>query len=498
MIRHVHNQVGLITYADRLAGTLPALEELLVRGPLAGVFGGVHVLPFFRPFDGADAGFDPEDHTEVDPRLGSWADVTRLGATLEVVADAIVNHVSVRSPAYARVLERGFGSPEAGMFLSLDAVFPGGVTEAELLAIYRPRPGLPFTTAVARDGSRRLQWTTFTSEQADLDVSDPAAQRYLADILGALAEAGVRLVRFDAVGYAVKARGTSCFMLPETFAFIDALAAQARALGMEVLVEVHGHHQLQVAVARHADYVYDFALSPLLLHGLFTGDAAPLRAWLDERPANAVTVLDTHDGIGVVDVGGDAAAGVAPLLEPDALDALVEAIHVRTNGASRLATGAAASNVDLYQINSTYFDALGGDDGAYLLARLVQLFTPGIPQIYYVGLLAGGNDVELLRRTGIGRDINRHHYTPEEVAEALERPVVRALLGAIRLRNAHPAFGGACTVTGGADGVLGLAWGAGEARAELVADFRKRTYALTVTGRDGVPRTVGDLLDLTV
>lgn len=496
MIRAVRNQVGLITYADRLAGGLAGLEELLVRGPLAGVFGGVHVLPFFEPFDGADAGFDPEDHTAVDARLGTWEDVRRLSASLDVAADAIVNHVSVRSPAFMRVVERGFGSEDASMFLCLDTVFPGGVTEEELLAIYRPRPGLPFTPVAAHDGSERMQWTTFTPEQADLDVGHPSAQAYLTGVLEQLAAGGVSLVRLDAVGYAVKARGTSCFMLPETFAFIDRLAGQARQLGMEVLVEVHGHHGLQVDAAGHADWVYDFALPPLVLHGLFTGDAAPLRAWLDLRPANAITVLDTHDGIGVVDVGGDRGAGVAPLLSADAIHDLVEGIHERTGGASLLATGAAASNVDLYQVNSTYYDALGGDDAAYVLARLLQFFVPGVPQVYYTGLLAGANDVELLERTGVGRDVNRHHYTPAEVEAALERPVVQALLAAIRLRNTHPAFDGECTVHGGRDGTLRLAWRAGEQHAELAADLRTRTYALTVTDASGAKRTATDVVDL--
>jgi hypothetical protein len=98
----------------------------------------------------------------------------------------------------------------------------------------------------------------------------------------------------------------------------------------------------------------------------------------------------------------------------------------RSGGTSRLATGAAASNVDLYQVNCTFFDGVGADDDRYLLARALQLWAPGIPQVYYVGLLAGRNDVELLERSRVGRDINRH-YTSEEIAEAAKRPVVDAL-----------------------------------------------------------------------
>jgi sucrose phosphorylase len=96
-------------------------------------------------------------------------------------------------------------------------------------------------------------------------------------------------------------------------------------------------------------------------------------------------VLDTHDGIGIVDIGAD---GAKPGLVPPAeLDRLVEYIHEQSRGQSRRATGASASNLDLYQVNCTYFDACGRDAEAYLAARALQLFLPGVPQIYYVGLL---------------------------------------------------------------------------------------------------------------
>ena len=63
------NAVQLITYVDRLADGGFAELTALLEGPLRGLFGGVHVLPFFDPIDGADAGFDPRDHMRVDPRV---------------------------------------------------------------------------------------------------------------------------------------------------------------------------------------------------------------------------------------------------------------------------------------------------------------------------------------------------------------------------------------------------------------------------------------------
>ena len=479
----------LITYAHRLAGSLVGLRELL-DGPLAGVFEGVHVLPFFTPFDGADAGFDPVDHTAVDPRLGSWDDIRALAAGHDVMADLIVNHVSAGSAPFQDWLAHGEDSAFSGMFLTLAGVYPDGVTERELVGIYRPRPGLPFTPVALADGTHRLMWTTFTSQQIDIDVTHPRGRAYLSRVIETLAAAGVTQLRMDAVGYAIKTPGTSSFMTPETVAFIRELTAEAHERGLRVLVEVHSHWRRQVDIAREVDLVYDFGLPPLILHALITGDGAPLREWWAQRPRNAVTVLDTHDGIGVIDVGADrddvARAG---LLGEHEIEALVAAIHANSGQTSSLATGAAASNLDLYQVNCTFYDALGRDDSRYLLARALQLFTPGIPQIYYVGLLAGTNDMELLARSGVGRDVNRHHSSAGEVAAALQRPVVRTQLELLRARRS-PAFTGEWSVSGSVDAPkLRFSGPAGE-QASLACDLRSGAFEAVVRDADGERRVV--------
>jgi len=470
----MNNQVQLITYIDRLSGGgIQQLRDLL-NGPLRGLFGGVHLLPFFTPIDGADAGFDPSDHTQIDPRLGSWDDLQALGNGLEVMADLIVNHVSSQSPQFLDYLQRGSASPYAGMFLTCGRVFPQGATEADLLRIYRPRPGLPFTCTTLATGEKRLLWTTFTPQQIDIDVTHPQGKRYLEAILERFHSAGIRAIRLDAVGYAIKKAGSSCFMIPETFDFIAELTAQARSMGIEVLVEVHSYYKKQVEIARQVDWVYDFALPPLVLHALYKADAAPLAAWLAVRPQNAITVLDTHDGIGVIDVGADGPENPG-LLEPAAIHNLVETIHTMSNGESRQATGAAANNLDLYQVNCTYFDALGKEINAALLARAVQFFVPGIPQVYYTGLLGGSNDMNLLNRSGVGRDINRHSYNAEEILQAVQSPFVTQLFEIIRFRNQHPAFSGEFSYNLQSAGHLDLSWRNAEHYAVLHADFARHT-----------------------
>jgi sucrose phosphorylase len=475
------NNVQLITYADRLGGgDIRRLGQLL-KGPLAGLFGGVHILPFYYPIHGADAGFDPIDHTKIDPCLGSWADIKELGQDVDLMADLIVNHVSSSSPQFLDYSEKGDTSVYKDMFLTMSSIFPNGATEDDLLTIYRPRPGLPFSYATLKNKQKRLLWTTFSKQQIDINVTRPQGKAYLQSVMQTLHDNGIRLVRLDAVGYVIKKPGSSCFMIPETFEFIEYLTRQAAALDIEVLVEIHSHFLRQIEIARQVDRVYDFALPPLVLHAIFNQTARYLKQWLQVSPRNAVTVLDTHDGIGVIDIGPDGSdhrdrPGILPLPE---LDALVEKIHSNSDGQSRLATGAAASNLDLYQVNCSFYDALGRNDREYLLARAIQFFVPGVPQVYYVGLLAGENDMTLLAKSSVGRDINRHYYTPEEIDRAIQRPVVQSLFELIRFRNRHPAFNGSFSMPETRDTGIAMRWDNGTDWVLLEVDFASGSYSIS-------------------
>lgn len=487
----MRNEVQLIAYADRLGGSLPALAGLL-DGPLDGLFGGVHVLPFFVPYDGADAGYDPVDHTRVDRRLGTWDDVAKLGQSRDTVVDLIVNHVSAATAEFREVVEQGAGAPHAGMFLTFAGVFPDGAKEADLVQIMRPRPGLPFTPMQLGDRPA-LVWTTFTPRQVDIDVHHPAARRYLSSILQRLADNGVSMVRLDAIGYAVKTAGSSCFLTPETDAFIGELTAEAHRLGLAVLTEVHAPHRYAVELAAQVDRVYDFALAPLILQAVITGDAAPLRGWLAVRPHNAVTVLETHDGIGMVDAGPDyaAAEGGAGLLSARELSVLANRMS-RNSGGTAVALETATGG--LYRVDTTVYDALGGDDQRYLLARLIQFCTPGIPQVYYVGLFAGRNAVELAQDAD-SREINRRRYSAAQVHEAMRRPVVRALIRLIHFRNRHPAFQGTFSLPSAPDGEIAIAWHNGDDSVTLTAHPGEATYTLSWT-ENGTVHSVTDVAEL--
>ncbi|MEQ8204937.1 MAG: sucrose phosphorylase [Woeseia sp.] len=465
----------LITYADRLGGDLAGLRSLL-NNEFRGLFTGVHILPFFHPIDGADAGFDPSDHTKVDPRLGDWGDIRALSATHSIMADMIVNHVSADSPEFEDVKARGEESPYWPLFLKKTDIYPDYPLDPEVANIYRPRPGPPFTTIKLDSGLEQEFWTTFSANQLDINVESTQGRAYLERILDTFAAAGVREIRLDAAGYAIKRRGTNCFMLPETFDFIGAVSESAAKRGIYSLVEIHSHYQTQIDIASRVGRVYDFALPPLVLHSIYTGNSDALKRWLAIAPRNCVTVLDTHDGIGIRDVGRF--AGKPGLLADDQINALVETLHAKTNDESRQASGHAASNLDIYQVNATFYDALGQSDRDYLIARAIQFFAPGTPQVYYVGLLAGTNDMQLMQRTGVGRDINRHYYTIDEIREAVQKPVVKQLMKLMRLRKDLPVFDADFSVVDSPATTLVLRWEDVDGYAQLNVDFGERSASI--------------------
>ena len=276
-------------------------------------------------------------------------------------------------------------------------------------------------------------WNTFGEEQIDLDVTKEVTMDFIRKTIAHLAENGCDLIRLDAFAYAVKKLDTNDFFVePEIWELLDKVRSIAAESGTELLPEIHEHYSIQFKIAEHDYYVYDFALPMVVLYSLYSGKVERLAKWLKMSPMKQFTTLDTHDGIGVVDV--------KDILSDEEIDYTSNELYKVGANVKRKYSSAEYNNLDIYQINSTYYSALGDDDKKYFLARLIQAFAPGIPQVYYVGFLAGKNDLELLEKTKEGRNINRHYYTSEEIAEEVKRPVVQALLKLFTFRNQSAAF----------------------------------------------------------
>jgi len=479
----IKNQVQLITYPDSLGGDLQKLNNVLDRY-FPGLFaGGIHILPPF-PSSG-DRGFAPLTYKEIEPKFGSWDDIKRIGEKSPILLDLMVNHISAKSTFFQDFLEAGRKSRFSDLFITLDKIWPDGVPDQDDIDKIFLRRAEPFSEFTIRQtGAIEKVWTTFgkttPSEQIDLDINSPIARKLLADFMANFGLNNVKMVRLDAVGYIIKKRGSTCFFVePEIYDFLEWISTLAHAHNIEILPEIHADFATQFKLAQKGYWIYDFILPYLILDAFINKTSNRLEGYLRIRPHNQYTMLDCHDGIPLKpDMNGlyqleDAQNVVETCLSRGAnLSRVISPAHKDTDG------------LDVHQIRGTYYSLLDCDDTAYLAARAIQFFTPGIPQVYYVGLLAGENDTEVVEKSGEGREINRHNFTLAEIDQKVKKEVVKKLITLIDFRNTHPAFNGIFSVEPGSGGELNLSWKNADCWANLAVDLEALAAVITFSEAD--------------
>ncbi|UAW99678.1 sucrose phosphorylase [Halopseudomonas nanhaiensis] len=456
----LRNAVQLICYPNRIGSNINDLARFL-ENHVDDAISGVHLLPFYP--SNADGGFSPLTHRQVDPRYGTWEDVERLAARYDLCADLTVNHISDASEEFRDYLRHGSNSRYADLFVDVDAM--GEITQDDLQKIHIRKEKEPFRPVEFADGSTGRVWCTFTERQIDLNYRSSQTFQLMEQYIAFLTAKGVKLLRLDAFGYTTKRIGTSCFLVePDVYQILDWINETAARYGAECLPEVHDHPSFQYAISQRNMHPYAFALPPLMLYTLLEGDSRYLRHWLRMCPRNAITVLDTHDGICIPDVEG--------VLPEDKIRRLIDNLDARSaDPILRRTAGRRDSVGAIYQLTCTFYDALMQNDDSYIAARALQFFTPGIPQVYYVGLLAGCNDELLMDATGELRDINRHYYSVKEAEQAMDAPVVRRLLTLMRFRSSYPAFNGHFELHYSDDSSVAMGWRHDEHHCLLTVDL---------------------------
>ncbi len=468
----IQNKIQLITYPDSLGANLPELHYVL-RKYFRHAVKGVHLLPFYP--SSSDRGFAPKTYDEVDPAFGTWEDVEKIGRDFDLVIDFMVNHISRQSEFFQDYIAKGKDSDYADMFLSFDKLAPDGwISDEDLAKVYTRKPRPPYLTLERPDGALEKIWCTFDYEQIDLDYDSPKTREIMRRFIIRLARNRPRMIRLDAIAYTTVELGTNCFFLePRIWELLEWFNDFAAAFDTEILPEVHEHHSYQLKLAKKGYWCYDFSLPMLVLHCLYMGTTKRLKSWLKKCPRKQITTLDTHDGIGVVDV--------EDLLNQEEIDDTLDRLYEKGSNVKKMYSGPEYQNLDVYQVNCTYYSALGSDDDAYIAARTIQFLAPGIPQVYYVGLLAGENDIDLVEKTRQGRNINRHNYTLEEIREAVKQPVVRRLLKLMEFRNSYPAFNGEFNLRKSKDTELVLEWTRRAHTATARIDVKACTARITYT-----------------
>jgi sucrose 6(F)-phosphate phosphorylase len=472
------NQVQLITYPDSLGGDLKKLDLILEKYFPNLFTNGIHILPPF-PSSG-DRGFAPLTYLEIEPKFGTWDDIKRIGEKHAILLDLMVNHISAKSAYFQDFIENGRDSKYSDIFITVDKVWPNGkpgIEEIDKIFLRRTEPFSEFL--IKKTGQIEKVWTTFgkttPSEQIDLDVTSPVTKDFFIKFMENFSRNGVKIVRLDAVGYVIKKRGSTCFFVePEIFHYLNWISGLANSLNIQILPEIHAEYETQLRLAKKGYWIYDFVLPYTILDAFINKTSKRLKKYLKTRPHNQFTMLDCHDGIPikpdlngryqyedakkVADVCRERGANFSLILSPK---------HKDSNG------------FDVHQIRGTIYSLLGCNDNSYLAARAIQLFTPGIPQIYYVGLLAGKNDETTMSKTGDGREINRHNYSIEEIDEEVRKPVVMKLLRLIHLRNSHPAFNGMFTINQNSNQEVSITWTNQEMYATLYVDLMKNTFKIS-------------------
>lgn len=463
------NRIMLITYADSFGRNLKELKSVLDRH-FDKEIGAVHILPFF-PSSG-DRGFAPLTYEEVDPAFGDWADVEAIAKDRELMFDFMINHLSRQSKQFRDFVQNHDASPYKDMFIRFREFWPGGAPTQEQIDMLNKRKNCaPCERIQFADGTQEDIWCTFSEEQMDLNLENACTWEFVERSLRFLMARGASMIRLDAFAFATKKLGTSCFFVePQMWECMERVQKVLDEQGVPMLPEIHDHYKVQLKIARHGYPIYDFALPVLVLHTLYTGSARRLKQWFAICPKDMYTTLDTHDGIGTVDV--------EDLLTEEELQAVIDRTEKYGANFKMDFSAKAKDKPVVYQINCTYYSALGEDDQAYLLARAIQFFAPGVPQVYYMGLLAGENDYDLMKRTDFPRNISRHNYTVEEIDRAVQKPVVQKLCALMRMRNELAAFDGEVMVSDLPDDRLEIVRESNGCRAVLHADLKTRAFTV--------------------
>ncbi len=450
--RFTEEDIILITYGDLIYNKsekpLKTIKELCKKY-LNGVFNTIHLLPFF-PYS-SDRGFAVMDFEEVDPQLGSWEDILDLKSDFKLMFDGVFNHVSSKSRWFQEFLDQ---NPYYADFFTVFSTSTQ-ISADHLELIVRPRTSdllTPFDTL----NGKRMVWTTFSSDQIDLNFHNPRVLLKMVEILLTYVRRGADIIRLDAVTYLWEELGTSCVHLDQTHAVIKLFREilDVAAPHTTLITETNVRHDDNVRYFGNgfdeAQMVYNFALPPLVLHTIQNENAGKLSEWAAslEKISDQTTYfnfLDSHDGVGLMAVNG--------ILSAEEIEMMALKILEHGGYISYKANGDGSQSP--YELNITWFSAVNNEDAdepvelqihRYLASRAIALVLMGVPGIYLHGLLGSKNDAELVIEQKQTRSINRKNINKDELLKALENPnsstfqVTAKLIRLIRRRIKERAF----------------------------------------------------------
>lgn len=488
----MNNNPMFNAYPDSMGGKLCDIVELLKSDEMKNVFSSFYILPSLYHSD-LDRGFSVVDYG-LNEELVSEKDLNELKELgIDLKLDFILNHASAQSPQFKDLVQKGEQSEYRDFFIDWNKFWEGcgDMTEEGYIKPYEKylekmffrKPGLPILMVEFPDGKKVPYWNTFYQEvqgknylgQMDLNINSDKVWDFYRDTIKKIASYGALIVRLDAFAYAPKAPGKKNFLNdPETWELLDKICDIAKPYGLTILPEIHAAYgeKIYKTLSDKGYAAYDFFLPGLIIDAIENKRGDYLEKWgneILESDISVVNMLGCHDGIPMLDLKG--------ILPEDDIQSLIDLIVSRGGMVKNLH---GQKNI-YYQVNATYYSALGENDKKMLMARAIQLFMPGKPQIWYLDLFAGKNDYEAVKRAGEAghKEINRTNLTKEKIKSALEKDVVKKQLDMIRLRNTSEAFKeGADVKIESRDGMLNIEWSNKDSFAKLVVDFVNENYSI--------------------
>ncbi|MEN9875062.1 MAG: hypothetical protein RLZZ529_59 [Bacteroidota bacterium] len=334
--------------------------------------------------------------------------------------------------------------------------------------------------------------------QMDVNANSPLVWEFYEDVLAKVASYGGQILRLDAFAYLHKAIGESNFFnKPGTWEYLARINEIAQRNNLQLLPEIHTEYGLHLheEVAKEGYAIYDFFLPGLCIHAIEKGSNKALLIWANDiisKGLKTVNMLGCHDGIPVLDLKGKEVNGVYQkgLLEDTEIEDLMNLI-IERGGLVKNLYGADGKKISYYQVNATYFSALGESEQKLALARAIQLFMPGIPQIWYLDIFAGANDYAGVEKAGKDghKEINRTTLRVEAIQEGLKRDVVLKQLDLLRLRNTSKAFSGTLEFGEAAENELHLIWRNEDEMAQLKANLTTHKFSIQYKD-DGTLKTL--------
>lgn len=499
------NDLGamLNAYPDSIGANLDGVTAMLQKEELKDAFTSFYILPSLYHSD-LDRGFCVVDY-DLNQELAREDNLEALRALgIDLKLDFVLNHASVMSPQFQDLLAKGEASEYLDFFIDWNKFWEGcGEMTAEgyiqpapeyIEKMFFRKPGLPILMVQFPDGREIPYWNTFYQKvweedgkrkylgQMDLNIRSPKVWEFYDETLKKLASYGARIIRLDAFAYAPKAPGRKNFMNdPETWEVLEQVHQMAEKYGLKLLPEIHASYGEGVykVIAEKGYTTYDFFLPGLIIDAMEHQTGEYLANWAKElvdSGISTVNMLGCHDGIPMLDLKG--------LLSDDRIQGLIDTLVARGGYVKNLH---GAKNM-YYQVNATYYSALGEDDRKMLLARALQLFMPGKPQVWYLDLFAGKNDYAAMERAGKDghKEINRSNLTAADIEAGLQKDVVRKQLELLRLRNTSAAFVPGAKITASAEGTnLTLRWEAPTETAELTANLASCSFRIAVCDNSG-------------